>query len=148
MACSALRVVTMERSFPAMVEFAEFGDWFCGGKSGAAAIDLLDSFLFNFKQHVAKRAQVRAKQLDENSSQKKIESAESDERGRIVKHSAGIFFGDTALFHKTLIHKIAESPAVLSGFQNYVQRFAAFEFSNFNFAEHRLKNACNVSQIY
>src|ERR1700733_649041 len=137
----------MKWKLPASVKIAELGTRFRRGKSGAATIDVCNPSLLNLRQHLSQRSQFGVQQLDENSSQQEIESAESDKRGRIVKHSAGIFFGDAAFLDQALIHKITESSALLSGLQNYVQRFAAFEFSNFNLAEHGLKHARDVGHI-
>ncbi len=87
-------------------------------------------------------------QPDECPPKGEIEMANGNQRHGIVKHSARGFFDEPALLHQTLFDQIAETSALLRGFQYTIEWLATFQRCRFHFAQHGRENCRDVCKFH
>ena len=110
---SRFRIIFVIERAPIFRELPQARGGFRGGKSRAAAIYGSHRRTVQFAQRLEHRFLIGMQQTDERAAHQEIETRQSDQRGRIVKHIAGRFLHQSRLLELSAFQQIAQAAAIL-----------------------------------
>src|ERR1700722_4085061 len=87
-------------------------------------------------------------QSNESATEKKIETAERDQRGRIVEHATRRVFEEAALLEKTIFHQISQAMATRELLQYFFQWISPLQRSWVCLWKNGFQNSCDILQAY